>query len=403
MSALRPIAIDLAAERERRTAPPTGPGAKLASARVDLAAAISRSGTPREYVAGVAGLIPRGKRLHVSASRKTGKSLAFAVVLAVEVAAAGGTVAVLDRENGADEYTRRLRTVLAARGDDTSDALLRRLRYFDFPALALDWRTDPGYVQAFAGVDLVIFDSSRSHTAPLGIKEDSSDDWAAFSGALIDPLAQAGVATVVLDNTGHEAKGRARGTTAKEDLADLAYTLKVLKPFSIQEPGELQLQTTASRLGEIATGSAWNMKIGGGIYGTFTATSTRASAPDAGYDRAKAEAVYRAIESNPSIGKRALREKVRGSHAEIDQAVSHLIDSGRVRLSYGDRGAHQYETVSPYRADHAQACRDCAPAQSTGPCPADSPPKGGTEAGTLPQHDQAQVLDRHGHNGEGSA
>jgi hypothetical protein len=52
----------------------------------------------------------------------------------------------------------------------------------------LAWRDDPAYLAAFAGTDVVIFDSTRSHTAALGLTEDASDDWAAFTSSLLDPF-----------------------------------------------------------------------------------------------------------------------------------------------------------------------------------------------------------------------
>ena len=197
------------------SAPRPTPAQALERSRVDLVGII-RDGIPeREYVPGADGLLPRAKRVHIAAERKTGKSLSIAVVTAVQIVAAGGTVVVLDRENGADEYARRLRDVLDARDVDR-ERVREHLRYHAWPALRLDW--GEGYAAAFAGADVVIFDSSRSHLTPLGLKEDQSDDFAAFTDALIDPLMQAGIATVILDNAGHQEKDRPRGTSSKGDL-----------------------------------------------------------------------------------------------------------------------------------------------------------------------------------------
>ena len=70
---------------------------------------------------------------------------------------------------------------LHARGGGADDAFQRgRARTCTTthgPSLSLAWRDDPAYPAAFAGADVVIFDSSRSHTAPLGPTEDASDDW----------------------------------------------------------------------------------------------------------------------------------------------------------------------------------------------------------------------------------
>jgi hypothetical protein len=148
------------------------------------------------------------------------------VVTALDIVAAGGTVVILDRENGPEESARRLETVLDARDADEGvrEAVRKRLHYHAWPAMRLAWRHDPDYPDAFAGTDVVTFDSTRSHTAPLGLAEDASDDWAAFTASLIDPLMRAGITTVILDNAGHVDKDRPRGSSSKGDLCDVAFT-----------------------------------------------------------------------------------------------------------------------------------------------------------------------------------
>jgi AAA domain len=252
---------------------PGSPAEILERSRVDVIGRI-RDGIPeREYVPGALGLFPKGKRTHIAAERKVGKSLSIAVVTAVQIVAAGGTVVVLDRENGADEYARRLQEVLKARNaDDTFRERVReRLHYHHWPMLSLGWRE--GYAEAFAGADLVIFDSSRSHLAPLGLKEDLSDDFAAFTTALIDPLMQAGITTVILDNVGHVEKDRPRGSSSKADLCDCVFTMKTLAPFSSTLAGRLELRCTDSRIGEVS--GAWQMKLGDGRYGTWQKVGAR--------------------------------------------------------------------------------------------------------------------------------
>jgi len=246
---------------------PDTPASALERSRVDIVLMIREGIPPREYVPGAPELLPKGKRIHIAAERKTGKSLSIAVVTALQIVVAGGTVVVLDRENGADEYARRLRDVLEARDADDSfrERVRERLRYHAWPTLSLDWRD--GYSEAFDGVDVVIFDSSRSHLTPLGLKEDLSDDFAAFTTALIDPLMQAAITTVILDNAGHVEKDRPRGTSSKGDLCDIAFTMRTLSPFSSTLAGRLELRCTDSRIGEIS--GTWHMELGDGCYGDW--------------------------------------------------------------------------------------------------------------------------------------
>lgn len=241
----------------------------LERSRVDLIE-LRRAGIPpRQYVPGAHGLIPKAKRLHIAAERKTGKSLVFGVVVALDIVAAGGTVVILDRENGADEYARRLNDVLTARGANAEleAAVRERYHYHAFPQLKIAWGSDDAYAHAFNGADLVVFDSSRTFLTSVGLKEDLADDFATFVEALVDPIARSGGATAILDNVGHDEKGRARGSSAKADLADIVFTMAALTAFNPSTSGRLQLTCQASRLGEIH--GTWEMNLGGGTFGSW--------------------------------------------------------------------------------------------------------------------------------------
>ena len=137
-----------------------------------------------------------------------GKSL-VALAISVTIVERGGIVVILDVENGADEYARRLDDVLAARDPSARNACRERLAYHEWPTLRLTWR-GPEWAAAFAGADLVVFDSSRMTLSSVGLDEDSNDDYARFVNALLIPLTRDDVTTLMLDNTGHEgATGRA--------------------------------------------------------------------------------------------------------------------------------------------------------------------------------------------------
>ncbi len=265
---LLPLAGAEQAEDARGAAPSSAAEA-LATSRVDLVALIEGGLPERPFVPGAAWL-PQGKRVVVAAERKTGKSLAFGVVAALDIVAAGGVVVVLDRENGQDEYARRLDSVLTARGVSPAmrDLVRRNYRYHAWPLLKLEWGEDPvAYAQAFAGATAVVLDSTRKFLTSVALKEDDSDDYARFTELLIDPLARAGIATVLLDNTGHGAKDRSRGTSAKEDLVDLVFSLKSALGFSLARRGTLELSCRASRLGEVE--GSWMLDLGGGKYGSW--------------------------------------------------------------------------------------------------------------------------------------
>jgi hypothetical protein len=242
----------------------------LDRSRVDLLALLKDGMPERDFLPGSDRLFVRGKRHHISADAKTGKSLGIAVVAAVDIVIAGGTVIVLDLENGSEEYARRLGSVLNARdcSDELRELVRAGYRYHAWPALKREWGKDPAYPDAFAGTDLVIFDSCRKFLTSVGLDENSSDDYSKFTDALIDPLARAGIATAILDNAGHAEKSRSRGTSSKADLCDLMYSLKTSEKFSKGRQGRLELESTHSRIGEI-TGT-WTLALGGGYYDSWT-------------------------------------------------------------------------------------------------------------------------------------
>lgn len=237
----------------------------LAESRVDLIAARRNGIPPIKYVPGATGMLVAGRVHHIPAPAKTGKSLAFAIVTAIDVVQAGGVVTVLDRENGADEYVRRLDAVLEARGDDPrlEELLETNLRYHAWPTFNLGWQD--AFALALRGSDLVIFDSCRAALSNLRLKENESDDYATFFSCVIEPLKRVDIAVIILDNTGHTREESGRGTTSKGDLADVNFTVKRKEPFDIETRGELELSVATARVGQVT--GAWILELGGDHYG----------------------------------------------------------------------------------------------------------------------------------------
>jgi hypothetical protein len=360
---------------------------------VDLIAAIEEGIPPRQYLPGAEEVIPKGKRIHVAAEKKVGKSLVFATVLPVEVIAAGGRVVVLDRENGDDESARRLETVLDAREADARfcETVRERLHYHAWPQLRLEWASDPDYPQAFGEADVVVFDSSRSHTASLALRENESDDYSRFVAALIDPLMRAGKAVIVLDNTGHSEKERARGTTAKEDLCDIAFTVRTIKPFSLQQAGIVELRCMYSRIGEITHGDSWRMELGDGAYGSWQRDERPAEDSSAFRPTHQMRAVSETVEQSPGLSKAAIRSAVKGKNEYIDRALELLISEGYIEV-YKDGRAHRHRSLRPYRGDpendnapqHASMRPECASGVVERNAPTRPSPKEGAGRGATP-------------------
>ncbi len=232
------------------------------SSRVDLIERIEKGIPEREFVPGCEEWLIRGKRYMLFASAGVGKSIVVLVV-AVEVVAQGGRVVILDVENGADEYARRLADVLEHRDDDVAEACQERLRYYEFPALKLDW-TPEEWARSIDGADLVVFDSSRLVLSSVGLSEDLNDDYAAFVNALVVPLARADSTTLILDNVGHGEGGHPRGASAKGDLNEVVFQLSAVEPFDGETRGKVVWHRKRQRFSGVP--AAMEQVIGGGAF-----------------------------------------------------------------------------------------------------------------------------------------
>ena len=129
-------------------------------------------------------------------------------------------MAIIDVENGADEYARRLTAII---GDDQelAAACSERLRYYEYPALSMEWASEDwlGALERLRCRGLRLL---PPRPLRLGLAEDANDDYAQFMGRMVMPLSKAGRTTVILDNTGHEGD-HPRGASAKRDLNEVRF------------------------------------------------------------------------------------------------------------------------------------------------------------------------------------
>ncbi len=240
----------------------------------------------------------------------TGKSL-VAIIVALDVIEAGGSVAILDVDMGADESVYRLADVLAARDPDGSlaAACQERLHYFDAPRLSPHWSPEE-WVAAFGDVDGVILDSSRLILSAHGLREGESDDYAQFAATRLVPLSAAGKFTVMLDNTGHGEQQRSRGTKAKDDLNEVVFSVSTKTRFDRESTGSIQLKRTRTRFPEIPAALA--VAVGGGVYGPVEPGDTGASEDEPSTEfrpTTLMERLSEAIEVEPGMGVRDLRRR----------------------------------------------------------------------------------------------
>jgi AAA domain len=315
---------------------------RVRSRRVDLLHRIREGIPPIEFVEGSSGRYVRGRRHYVPAPKKTGKSF-LAAIDAVDVTLSGGRVVIFDRENGADLYASRLDAILVSRTctEMDRDAMSARLDYYEFPLLRI--YDDRDLVKLCVDADLVIFDSQRMFLSDLKLDENSSDDYAAFMAAAVDPLFRAGIATVILDNTGHSEPRRGRGSSGKGDLNEILFTLETVEPFDTETTGKLRLEVADSRLG---TNGRWEIEIGGGVFGIWERVDT----PDGGETSFRPTAlmerasVFLENSSSPVV-RREITDAIGGKARFARTAVDVLVREGYAR---GDKG-HGVESIKRYR------------------------------------------------------
>jgi AAA domain len=320
-----------------------GSGDLLDESRVDLIQLI-REGIPeREFVPGCEGWLFRGKRYMLFASAGVGKSLVV-LVAAVEVVAQGGRVVILDVENGADEYARRLEDVLRHRGDDIEDACRERLRYYEFPALKLDW-TPEEWARSIDGADLVVFDSSRMTLSSVGLSEDVNDDYAAFVNALVVPLARANSTTFILDNSGHDG-GHARGASSKQDLNEVVFELTAVESFDRETRGKVVWRRKRQRFSGVP--KAMEQVIGGGTFELpKPLVQDGEGEPKPFRPTHLMEEVSLVVEREPECSTNFIEEHVKGKREYVFKATQILLDEGFIRREDGPNRSHLHHSITP--------------------------------------------------------
>jgi hypothetical protein len=317
----------------------------LEDARVDLVERI-REGIPeRDYVPGGEGWLIPAKRYLVYSASGVGKTLGFLIV-AVEIVRAGGTVAIIDVENGGDEYARRLEAIV---GDDQelTNACSERLRYYEYPSLALDW-AEADWDAALTGCDVVVFDSSRNVLSAVGLAEDANDDYARFMAQLVMPLSRNGKATVILDNCGHGGD-HPRGASAKRDLNEILFSLST--PDGELDPAaerRLIWRRTRSRFAGVPR--ALVQRIGGGVY---TPPAPTDEGDDAGGREFRPtvlmERISRYVEFDDGCSQTAIIKHVDGKEKYIVDAIQTLIGESYMKREPGPRNSKRHHSITPYR------------------------------------------------------
>jgi hypothetical protein len=245
------------------------------------------------------------------------------------------------------------------RGDLVDEALLAqlaRVRYHDLvDVIPWAWDNAAEWVEGIvARYDVVGIDPLSAIESALDLNfEQRNTDYLAYYDRLIQPVTSKGVAVAMVDNIGHaiDAQRRAKGASAKSDRADLTFACATA-------PGGLVIRCTKVRTvrAPFRRGDEW-------LFDRDTQRIER-KAQDADGDTTWRPTTLMArvselIQSQPGIGKQAIRSGVQGRNVHIDQALRHLIEDGYVERRE-DGQAHRHHPIRPYTADD-EPCPDRAP------------------------------------------
>ena len=262
----------------------------------------------------------------------------------------GVRVAYLGSEVTEPEFNARAADLAQRRGDRIDDQLreeLSRVRYLNLASVAMKaWKFPAEWLgEATDRFDVVAFDPLSAVASALDLDFDkSNNDFVRFYDRTIQPLVDAGVSVVMLENIGHaiEARTRAKGASAKQDRADLTFSCALRA-----NPTGLLLTARKVRTVRAAfsRGDQW-------LFDRDTQQVTRQAAVQADGELWRPthlmERVSRLLEDKTPLGRNEIRSGI-GSKAEhVDAAITALVHDKHVALERdGQKKLHHF--VSPYR------------------------------------------------------
>lgn len=258
----------------------------------------------------------------------SGRSALIEALLYDAVRTGGLRAAYLSGEVTEGEANARAGDLADRRGDPVDDALrgeLVNLRYLDLaPTIERAWQDPLTWADEMQRLyPIVAIDPLSTVASTLGLDFDKSNsDYVDYFDRLIKPLTDRGMLVLQVDNIGHalEAKARAKGASAKQDKADVVLACKL-------RAAPTGLIVTARKVRSVRApfkrGDSW----------TFDRDTQRIDrdvdhqADDAATFRPTVlmERVSRAVEAEPGITRRALRDAAKGKHDTKMHALDVLI------------------------------------------------------------------------------
>lgn len=210
---------------------------------VDIEALIEEGITPPEM------LIPDRivARVHQSwyGPKEVSKTW-VALIDAASVLRQGGTVIWIDKEMGRALFFERVLLTLQVPKED----LIERFIYAEYPSLDCSresitlWKS---LIEARRPT-LLVADAQTELLADANLNENLGTDIARWANAYLTPVLRLGGTTLMLDHTGYDEQGRARGSGHKGNFAKAELAFQKLRPFDREDVGEIELTRTKNTL-----------------------------------------------------------------------------------------------------------------------------------------------------------
>jgi hypothetical protein len=200
-----------------------------------------------DWVPGAVGIIRKRERQAWVANFGQGKTQALSHFI-VQVIEAGGRVIHIDAENDKREMAERIKPIAEAWGVD----IRRRHAYHDNIDMLTKLEEAGLLIPALPIADLLVIDSLSRVLSLLGYDENSNPDVIRFMTDIVDVIAkQAGLAVLILDNTGKSGKD-ARGAVSKAATVEAVYEVSGGTKVSETLHGTLKLKLVRTRSGKLA-------------------------------------------------------------------------------------------------------------------------------------------------------
>ena len=283
---------------------------------------------------------------------------------AYDVARAGLRVAYLGSEVGREEFNARAANLAERRGDTIDEDLceqLRRVAYLDlWTVIERAWNEPAEWVAGMRDrFDVVVIDPLSIVASALGLDFDKSNaEFTDFFARLIQPLVDARVCVVMLDNIGHaiEARTRAKGASSKADKADVTVSCKSVPAGLMLTIYKPRSERAPFNRGDTFTFDRDTRRITASVSTHISAhdnpgTENNEPGTDEWRPTFLMERVSKLLEDQPNgLSKRTIRDRVKGQNGRIDQALDHLVGDGYVTAGSGAVGkANPYVSTHAYR------------------------------------------------------